>query len=314
MARIDRVDWLETFISVADLQSFSRASAALRCSQSRVSVHIAELEKSLGHRLIDRSRYPVVLTEAGVTFLEHARQIVKSLAWAMTELDQLDGTSRGHLTVGTVPSISAMFLPHVLRDLKDLHPGVRVDITERTTQELLGNLLDGTVDIAIRCDSMISANESSSVEPMWGEPIVAVFPASHPLAAARGSISPEELNHFELGTTGAPNVGIDPDMRARFDRWGITAAQARYFTEQPQTLLNLAKVGVLVPVINILAYDSCDHSGLAYRVVNDELAARRVFLQWNPARPFTPAINAFLDVMRSVPHPRGTVPITQEDL
>lgn len=312
--KVDRLNWLETFISVADLRSFSRAATALHCSQSRVSVHISELEKAVGHQLINRSQQPIELTEAGALFLGHARQIITSMVGAVAELDQLDEKVRGRFTIGTVPSISAMFLPQVLQEMKTLHPEVRVDITERTTEELLGNLLDGTVDIAIRCDSATSTNESSSVDPLWGEPIIAVFPSDHPLARASESIGPEELNRYELGTTGAPGAGIDPDMRSRFDRWGITSTQANYFTEQPQTLMNMAKVGIVVAVINLLAFESCETEGLEYRVIDDEHAARRVFLQWNPARPFAAAVSAFIDVVYAVPKPQSTVPIAHSDL
>ena len=314
MSKLHRTDWLETFVAVADHLSFSRAAYSLHCSQSRVSVHVSELEKIVGHRLIDRSRHPIELTDAGVIFLDHARRIIRDIDSAVAELEQLNDTVRGRFTVGTVPSISAMFLPHVLRRMKELHPLVRVDVTERTTEELLGNLLDGTVDIAIRCDSSVSASEGSSVEPLWGEPIVAVFPIDHLMAGTTASVRPDELNKYELGTTGAPGIGIDTDMRSRFERWGIEAPQANYFTEQPQTLLNMAKAGILTPVINLLAFESCNNEGLVYRVINDELAARRVFLQWNPARAFTPAVSAFIDVMYSLPKPHGTVPITHSDL
>ncbi|WP_164719883.1 LysR family transcriptional regulator [Flaviflexus ciconiae] len=314
MAAIDRIDWLETFIAVSDFQSFSRAAHSLHCSQSRVSVHIAELEKAVRHKLVNRSCNPIELTEAGIVFLDHARRAIKNLNEAIDEMDQLNLEVRGHFTIGTVPSISAMFLPQVLRALKDKYPRIRVDITERTTDVLLDNLLDGVVDLAIRVDSATTSTESSSIEPLWGEPILAVFPKDHPLAATKGSIHPDELNQFEVGTTGAPGIGIDRDMRSRFDMWGVSGPRSNYFTEQPQTLFNMAKAGILIPIINLLAYESCDHRGLTYRVINDELAARRVFLQWNPARPFNAAMQAFIDIVYETQLPDGTVPITHSDL
>lgn len=310
MPSIDRFDWLETYVAVANLESFSRAANYLHCSQSRVSIHISQLEKSVGHQLIDRSKYPISLTGPGRVFLKHARQIMESLTLATDEMEQLSDTIQGHLIIGTVPSISAMFLPQLLNVMKKTFPYIRIDISERTTEKLLTNLLDGSVDIAIRCDNVLTGTQSSSVSPLWGEPIVAVFPSDHQLAQTREPLNATELNQFEVGTTGAPGIGIDPDMRKQFDQWGVHSLANNYFTEQPQTLLNMAKVGIVVPVINLLAFNSCNTNGLTYRVINDDLVARRVFLQWNPAKPFSAAVQACVDEIHSLPLPQGTVPIT----
>ena len=52
------LDWLETFLAVVDRGGFTAASAQVHRSQSRVSAHIAALERELGVQLIDRARRP----------------------------------------------------------------------------------------------------------------------------------------------------------------------------------------------------------------------------------------------------------------
>src|SRR4051812_38883747 len=56
------LDWLETFLAVVDRGGFTAASEQIHRSQSRVSAHIAALERHLGVQLIDRSRRPAVAT------------------------------------------------------------------------------------------------------------------------------------------------------------------------------------------------------------------------------------------------------------
>ena len=54
------LDWLRTFLAVLDRGGFSAAAAQVHRSQSRVSAHIAALERELGVTLIDRSRRPTI--------------------------------------------------------------------------------------------------------------------------------------------------------------------------------------------------------------------------------------------------------------
>lgn len=69
MPRVEQTDWLETFVAVIDHGSFSGAARALHRAQSRVSTHVASLEKALGGTLVDRSHRPIGPTELGTAFL-----------------------------------------------------------------------------------------------------------------------------------------------------------------------------------------------------------------------------------------------------
>ena len=73
------LDWLETFLAVVDRGGFAAASEAVHRSQSRVSAHIAALERDLGVRLIDRAHRPARLTAAGEVFARHAREKASQL-------------------------------------------------------------------------------------------------------------------------------------------------------------------------------------------------------------------------------------------
>src|SRR6476469_4331633 len=70
------LDWLETFLAVVDQGGFTAASEHIHRSQSRVSAHIAGLERALGVQLIDRHRRPAALTDAGVVLSRHARAVL----------------------------------------------------------------------------------------------------------------------------------------------------------------------------------------------------------------------------------------------
>jgi DNA-binding transcriptional LysR family regulator len=71
--------WVKTFVVVAEELSFRRAAERLYIAQPAVSQQIANLEKFLGLRLLDRDRRGVRLTDAGLVFLPAWREVVKSV-------------------------------------------------------------------------------------------------------------------------------------------------------------------------------------------------------------------------------------------
>ena len=79
------VDAVRTFVMVADLQSFTRAAAALGSTQATISVKLRRLEEKLGARLIERTPRRVSLSAKGAVFLPSARDFLAAHERAMAE-------------------------------------------------------------------------------------------------------------------------------------------------------------------------------------------------------------------------------------
>lgn len=94
---MDRLQSMRVFIKVAELGSFCKAAIALEMGNSVVTRHIAELERSLGARLLNRTTRSLSLTESGQVYLERATQI-------LDDLDELEHSlvARNHEPVGTL--------------------------------------------------------------------------------------------------------------------------------------------------------------------------------------------------------------------
>lgn len=97
---------LESLVIAAELQSFTRAAEFLSITQVAISQHIAALEKELKVSLFDRTGRAVLLTEAGKTLYEYARQILDLQAAARREITQAKTIVHGTLKLGasSVPS------------------------------------------------------------------------------------------------------------------------------------------------------------------------------------------------------------------
>src|SRR5450631_499147 len=73
---MDRIDAMQAFVAVADLQGFAPAARKLGLSPSGVTRLIAALEERLGARLLQRTTRSVTLTDVGSRYLERARRIL----------------------------------------------------------------------------------------------------------------------------------------------------------------------------------------------------------------------------------------------
>ena len=84
---------LQSFLAVAEKQSFTAAADILYISQSALSQQIRQLEHQLGFQLFDRSTRQVTLTEAGRSFYRNAQQLQALYAHALSEGQQLQQLS-----------------------------------------------------------------------------------------------------------------------------------------------------------------------------------------------------------------------------
>ena len=111
--------WLEDFLCLTRLSSFSTAAAERNVTQSAFSRRIKALEQWLGVPLIDRSTYPVTLTEAGLRFRVIAEQVRTSLCDARDDFQGLRQQEENTIVFTAPHSLSSAFFPHWLKKADD---------------------------------------------------------------------------------------------------------------------------------------------------------------------------------------------------
>src|SRR5690625_4752863 len=140
---------LRYVLAVAETGSFTRAAQQCFVVQSALSHQIATLERELGLKLFARSSRRVELTAAGQAFLPSARQTLDSADRAVAEAAAAVGEVRGRLTIGVIPTVTAIDLPSVLRDFHREHPRVKVSLRAGRSDELVEGVRAGNVDVAL---------------------------------------------------------------------------------------------------------------------------------------------------------------------
>lgn len=140
--------FLETFLLVAKLRSFSLAAEQLHTTQANVSARIAALERELGVPLLIRNHRDVCLTPQGMSALEGAQNVVQTLADFRRQVCGSDAAS-GRVVLGVTDSIATSVLPLFIESLRVSHPRVTLELRADTSRNLSRKLLDGDVHLAL---------------------------------------------------------------------------------------------------------------------------------------------------------------------
>ena len=282
-----RMDWIVSFVAVVRHGGFSAAAKAVFRGQSRISEHVAELERVLGVQLFDRTAHPARLTPEGRTLLPQAEQILNRLG----ELS----SGGGQVRFGAYPSAAAYLFPRVVRRLP---ASITLHLVEGPSVDLESALLRGDIDLAIRPVHPLVADESLEHEVLWREPLVAVFAESHPLAAAE-SVSLEQLAALPLISIGESSGPRQFESHLAFASAGLNPESA-FRTNQPQTLLSLVRHGLGVGVTNELAVTTANLDGVRLVPIHDAGVERQVALFSRKERAHSPALDQVIDVIREL--------------
>lgn len=151
------IEELRTFVEVADAGGVSPASRRLGVSKSIVSRRLARLEANLGVQLLARTTRGAALTEAGITFRDHAARICAEIDVAR-ETILPTGELRGRLRVAVPLSFGPTHFAPVLADLALRHPLLHVQAcyTDRFV-DLLAEGFDCAIRVGTLPDSSLIA-------------------------------------------------------------------------------------------------------------------------------------------------------------
>ena len=133
---------LEVFVALVEKESFTRAAQHLQLSQSTVSGHVADLERRLGVRLVERERSGVRTTAAGDALLRPAREVLQAERNARMSVEELSGLLKGSLVVGGSTIPASYLLPEIFARFHGEHPGVALRMLTGDSREIVDELVD----------------------------------------------------------------------------------------------------------------------------------------------------------------------------
>jgi DNA-binding transcriptional LysR family regulator len=123
-----KLDGIGAFVAVVEAGSISGAARTLRLAKSVVSERLAELERTLGVRLLQRTTRKLSLTEDGAAFFERAVRIVREIEDAASDLAERRGMLSGPLRLAAPVSFGRLHLGPALYPFLAQHPDIRLTL------------------------------------------------------------------------------------------------------------------------------------------------------------------------------------------
>ncbi|VVQ29532.1 HTH-type transcriptional regulator BenM [Pseudomonas fluorescens] len=236
--------FLETFVWVARLQSFSLTAEKMFSTQAAISSRIAALEDELGLRLFVRDSRGVSLTPEGLKVLDYAEQMLEVQRALKHSLDNTS-PQQGLVRIGVMDTVIHTWLSPLMSTLMQTFPAVEIEITADAARNLCEQLKKGYLDIVFQTDlirhesvrnlelahypmhwiaasNSIYARPYASLTEMAGERIITFVKHSRP--------HQDVLNLLHAHGIGAPRVScvnsVSAMTRLIRDGFGIGALPA----------------------------------------------------------------------------------------
>ncbi len=186
---------LEYIVAVDTYRSFVMAAEKCFVTQPTLSMQVQKLEDTLGVKIFDRSKQPVIPTEIGSEIIAQARVLLGESEKIRELITDRQKELSGELRVGIIPTVSPYILPKIISGFIAKYPLVKLIVWEQTTEDIIQQLKFGTLDCGILSTPL---HEPLLTEiPVFYENFVAYVSKNSKLSKKK-SISPEDIDMEEI--------------------------------------------------------------------------------------------------------------------
>lgn len=288
---MDRIDAMQAFVAVADLQGFAPAARKLGLSPSNVTRMIAALEERLGARLLQRTTRQVALTDAGARYLERARRIIADVEEAESSAEGERTKPGGRLVVSAPIGFGRLHVSPVMSTYLKRYPEVSAEL--RLSDRVI-NLVEEGVDLAVRIAHL---PDSTLVARHVGE-MRRIVVASKEYLERRGEPkTPAAIAAHDTIQFGAMTAG--PDWRFVEDGREIRVATTpRFATNSADAAIQYAEAGGgLTRVLAYQAAESLKAQRLKIVLAPFEQPAMPIHIVYPTTRLLSAKVRTFVDLV-----------------
>jgi DNA-binding transcriptional LysR family regulator len=295
---------LHILIEVTQLGSMAKAAARLAISQPAVSKAIADIERTIGLRLLDRTPFGVEPTMYGVALVRRAAVIFDELKQGVDELGFLADPCSGELRIGTSESMAAGFLTAVIDRFSSQYPRIVVKAAQVVVAPLeFRELRERSVDLLLGRIPTPLCEEDLHAEVLFDDRIHIVAGVQSRWARRRKIALAELIG--EPWALPAPDSLPGSMIATAFSACGLNMPRATVVTSSIHLLgAGLPATGRFLTVLpaSVLRFGA---KRLALKILPIELplAPQPVGIIWLKNRMMNPVAQLFIDCARGLAHP-----------
>jgi DNA-binding transcriptional LysR family regulator len=291
---MDRIDAMQAFVAVADLQGFAPAARRLGLSPSGVTRLIAALEERLGARLLQRTTRQVTLTDAGSRYLERARRILADVEEAEDAVEGERTRPEGRLVISAPLGFGRLHVSGIVSAYLKRYPDVGVDL--RLSDRMI-NLVEDGVDLAVRIGHL---PDSTLVARHVGEMRRIVVASSGYLRARGEPKRPQEISAHDTIQFGAMTAALD--WRFMEDGREVrVAGTPRLATNSSDAAIQYAEAdGGLTRVFAYQAADAIRRGRVSIVLAKFEQPAMPIHIVYPTSRLLSAKVRTFIDLVTEI--------------
>ena len=173
---------LKCFMKLAEYHNFTKAAFQLHVSQPTLSRIIAGLESEVCVKLFNRGKYDITLSEAGEEFLKHSKRIVAEYEEAIRYTQAVGNGQKGCVRIGFLPALSMSILPKLVEKMEKEYPKFELILQPYSQAELIRELKNETIDLAIIIDWETDRLAGFESEPVMHDDYCVALHKDHVLA------------------------------------------------------------------------------------------------------------------------------------
>ncbi len=253
-------DQLKSFIQVAENLNFARAAEILKITQSAVSRQIHSLENELGTKLLHRTTRTVILTPAGISFLEDAKNVMGRLKVAEQKIQRHQSTNIQVLTIGCQNEANLDLLCKVLKSCKQQIPELYPFLKVIPHRSILNLFYQDELDLLFGFQEDIPIKNDTVYKELFQIPLCCIVPASHPYAG-RPELAKEELYLENIVVCNSYAIPARvAEMQNQISQHILP--ESTYMCENLQVLLTLVRAGYGCSVLPLMNFVNTDIRGI----------------------------------------------------
>ncbi len=288
------------FVTLCEEENFSRAAERLAITPPTLTHQIQKLEKELNVRLLNRkTKKKLQLTEAGVRFLEGARDV---LHWA----DEAEKTARkaargeiGRLEIGyMITTAYSGLVQRFIKNFLNKYPGIDITLHQVSTVNLVSGILSNDLDVGF-ARLLKQYPTGLSGFPFYRAPVILALPSNHPLARKSGAIDAKALAVEAFVSTSVGNdFAFTRHVEAIASLGGFVPKIAKR-AEDLTTVLTYVSLGYGIAAVS-QDMSNCHVPNVTFKKLAAKAVPDVVFSFMHRTNETAPAVKVLIGAMREL--------------
>ncbi len=296
-----KIDWdlrqLFNLLAIGRTGSFSRAAEARGISQPGLSASIAQLEKAVRRRVLERGRNGAKLTALGATLARHAEIIEAQLGQASSEAELQSVGLDGPLNLAVTPVTAVDIVPRAIGQLGKEIPDSQITVWETIHPDAMERLAIGSVDLCIGPLGVYPTPSSCAEVKLTDDRFCLVMRKGHPLAV-RKSLALHDLENVSWAL---------PSDQSAYQR----QVEALFLTAGKPWPSRAAFTNSLTAMKGIVHYSDCiaimpeqvvrQEKSMGYLTtvtLKDAGSVRQIGAVYMKNRPLSPLAERFIEILQ----------------